>query len=57
MFDFYSILTGALGDHTDHVVKVVTVEQRLEQGFVTEFVRAPGHLVSLIPVTVVHAVR
>ena len=55
-FDFLQ-RTGVLGDHMDHVVKVVAMEQKLEQGLVTELVRAPGHLVSLIPVTMVHAVR
>ena len=40
-----------------HVVKVVAVERRLEQGLVMELVRAPGHLVNRLVVTVVNAVR
>ena len=41
----------------DHAVQVVAAEQRLDQGLVMKLDRAPGHLVSLLTVTLAHVVR
>ena len=41
-----------------HAVQVVALEQRLDHGLVfKELDRAPGHLVSLLAVTMGHVVR
>ena len=48
---------GVLGEPGDHAVDLAAVERRLDQGLVVEEVdRAPGHLESLVPVTVTHVV-
>ena len=54
---YFSQHTGALGDRTDHAVKVVAVEQRQDQGLVKGLIRAPGYLLSLLAVIMASAVR
>ena len=49
--------TGVHGGLTDHAVEVVEVERRLDQDPAMELARVPGHLESLLAVTMIDAVR